>query len=50
MGGRAECIRLAFFVGGVAFEDERLTDEQFAVLKASGTLKHGKQLFLSQCV
>ncbi len=48
MGGRAECIRLAFFVGGVAFEDERLTDEQVTALKAS--LKHGKQLFLSQCM
>ncbi|KAI9193042.1 uncharacterized protein BJ171DRAFT_535102 [Polychytrium aggregatum] len=31
--GRAEAIRLTLFIGGVEFEDERLTREQFAAIK-----------------
>ncbi|KAI9209106.1 uncharacterized protein BJ171DRAFT_488552 [Polychytrium aggregatum] len=31
--GRAEAIRLALFVGGIEFEDERLNREQFAAIK-----------------
>ncbi|KAL3673699.1 hypothetical protein V7S43_001396 [Phytophthora oleae] len=33
--GRAEAARLAFYVGGVPFEDNRLTHEEFAALKSS---------------
>ncbi|KAI9209105.1 glutathione S-transferase [Polychytrium aggregatum] len=35
MPGKAETSRLAFFVGGIEFEDERLTREQFQALKPS---------------
>lgn len=35
MQGRAEQIRLAFFMSGVQFEDVRLTHEEFATIKAS---------------
>jgi hypothetical protein len=31
--GVAESIRLAFTVGGIKFEDERLTREQFTAIK-----------------
>lgn len=34
-GGRGEDCRLAFFVAGVPFEDERLSGEQFVKAKAS---------------
>ncbi|CAD7700301.1 unnamed protein product [Ostreobium quekettii] len=33
--GRAEPIRLALYIGGIEFEDNRLTGEQFAELKPS---------------
>uniref|UniRef100_K3W6R0 GST N-terminal domain-containing protein n=1 Tax=Globisporangium ultimum (strain ATCC 200006 / CBS 805.95 / DAOM BR144) TaxID=431595 RepID=K3W6R0_GLOUD len=33
-GGLAEAIRLAFFLGDVPFDDERLTEQEFAVRKA----------------
>lgn len=33
--GRAEAARLAFYVGGVPFEDKRLSREQFADIKSS---------------
>lgn len=33
-GGRAESIRLALHVGGVAFEDIRITEEEFRKEKA----------------
>ncbi|KAH7478975.1 hypothetical protein KRP22_010973 [Phytophthora ramorum] len=33
--GRAEPIRLTFFIGGIAFEDERLSFDEFAKIKAS---------------
>ncbi|KAE8993087.1 hypothetical protein PF011_g17277 [Phytophthora fragariae] len=33
--GRAEAARLAFYVGGVPFEDKRLSHEQFADIKPS---------------
>ncbi|KAK1948359.1 Glutathione S-transferase 1 [Phytophthora citrophthora] len=33
--GRAESVRLALYVGGVPFEDNRLTREEFAALKSS---------------
>ncbi|GMF43171.1 unnamed protein product [Phytophthora fragariaefolia] len=33
--GRAEAARLAFYVGGVPFQDERLSSEQFAEIKPS---------------
>ncbi len=36
MAGLAEAARLAFFIGGVQFEDERLDDKQFAEQKAAG--------------
>jgi len=39
--GRAEPIRLAFVIGGIAFEDERLTKEQFGAAKAAGTFALG---------
>lgn len=32
-GGRAEPIRLAFFIGGIEFEDERVTQEELALWK-----------------
>lgn len=38
--GRAEYIRLALVVGGVPFEDRRLTAEEQAAMKA-GTAGHG---------
>ncbi|KAI9209104.1 glutathione S-transferase [Polychytrium aggregatum] len=31
--GRAEAVRLSFYVAGIEFEDERLTREQFAAIK-----------------
>ncbi|KAF4047186.1 Glutathione S-transferase C-terminal domain [Phytophthora infestans] len=34
-GGRAEPVRLALYVGGVPFEDKRLTREEFGALKSS---------------
>eukprot|EP00124_Ichthyophonus_hoferi_P001241 Ihof_evm8s60 gene=Ihof_evmTU8s60 len=33
MHGRAESTRLALHIGGIPFEDERLTHEQFATIK-----------------
>ena len=40
-GGRAEAIRLAFVVGGVPFEDERLSFAEVAAKKAAGAFKYG---------
>lgn len=39
--GRAEPIRLAFVVGGVEFEDERIAGPEFMELKKSGKLTFG---------
>jgi len=39
-GGRAEAIRLAFFVADIPFEDERITNEQFS--KRKGLLPFGQ--------
>jgi glutathione S-transferase len=39
--GRAEPIRLAFHIGGVAFEDERLPFPEFGAKKAAGVFKNG---------
>ena len=39
--GRAEAIRLAFVVGGVEFEDERISSSEFTERKTSGTLTFG---------
>ena len=36
--GKGEAIRLAAAVGGVAFDDVRLTREKFKELKENGTL------------
>jgi hypothetical protein len=32
--GRAEPIRLALFVGGIPFEDKRISGEEFGLLKS----------------
>eukprot|EP01005_Ploeotia_sp_CARIB1_P001574 NODE_493_length_790_cov_307.309201_g484_i0.p1 GENE.NODE_493_length_790_cov_307.309201_g484_i0~~NODE_493_length_790_cov_307.309201_g484_i0.p1 ORF type:complete len:222 (+),score=79.06 NODE_493_length_790_cov_307.309201_g484_i0:53-667(+) len=39
--GRAEPIRLAFFVGGVDFEDKRLAKEEFGKAKGEGKFPFG---------
>lgn len=39
--GRAEPIRLAFAIGGVEFEDERIGSPEFKELKTSGKLTFG---------
>lgn len=39
--GRAEPIRLALYIGGIDFEDIRLTQDQFKSLKTSGFFKFG---------
>ena len=41
MGGRAEPIRLCLHLGGVAFDDVRLTGEEFGVKKQAGFFKFG---------
>ncbi len=41
--GKAEAIRLAFHVQGVAFDDHRFKDrEEFLAMKASGRLQYGQ--------
>eukprot|EP00042_Codosiga_hollandica_P059647 m.920074 g.920074 ORF g.920074 m.920074 type:complete len:417 (-) comp61055_c0_seq1:97-1347(-) len=40
--GLAEPARLAFFIGGVEFEDERLTGDQFKAQKAAGRFPNDK--------
>ena len=39
--GKAEPIRMLLSKAGVVFEDIRLTNEELAVLKASGNLEFG---------
>ncbi len=41
LSGRAEATRLALHIGGVAFEDERISFEEFGALKAAGKLPFG---------
>jgi len=41
MGGRAEPIRLALYIGGIPFEDERLSFPQFGEQKAAGRFPNG---------
>ena len=41
-GGRAESIRLALVLGGVAFEDVRLAGPEFGQKKAEGFFKFGQ--------
>lgn len=41
LGGRAEAIRLALIVGGVEFEDERISSAEFKDRKTSGKLTFG---------
>jgi hypothetical protein len=41
MPGRAEPIRVAFHIGGVPFEDERLSFPDFGAAKAAGKFKNG---------
>lgn len=45
--GKGEAIRLAAAVGGVAFDDVRLTREKFKELKENGTLPYGQVPALS---
>ena len=40
--GKGECIRLAFHYLGIAFEDCRLSKEEFQDMKASGRLMFGQ--------
>ena len=40
--GRAETVRMILTRAGVAFEDVRMTPEQFGEMKASGKLPHGQ--------
>jgi len=40
--GLAESVRLALHAGGIQFEDERLSNEQFAKDKAAGRFKNGQ--------
>ena len=42
MKGRGEPIRLALFIGGVEFEDNRLKGSEFGALKQSGSLPLGQ--------
>jgi glutathione S-transferase len=42
IGGRAEAIRMCLFLGGVKFEDIRISQEEFGALKASGKLPAGQ--------
>ncbi len=44
--GRGEAIRLAFHIGGVAFEDERLSFPEFGAQKAAGRFKNGILMYL----
>jgi len=53
-GGRAEPARLAMYIGGVAFEDDRISFQQFGANRASYPFERGPQLqidgvALSQC-
>jgi len=40
-GGRAETIRLALFIGGIDFEDERIPPPEFGARKAAGAFPLG---------
>jgi len=42
MTGRAEPIRLAFYLGGVPFEDCRISKDEFAAMRGRGELLYGQ--------
>ncbi|KRX07459.1 Thioredoxin-like fold [Pseudocohnilembus persalinus] len=42
MAGRAEPIRLAFHIGGIQFEDNRISMEEFSKQKNEGAFKFGQ--------
>jgi len=46
--GRAEPLRLAYFIGGIDFEDHRIPFPEFANLKASGTFPYGSVPILEE--